>query len=406
MTYFCSSAMVDLTHCPLDRLLPTLTSIENNNGIVNPSVTSHLIVICCQYFSADYLIELDFKKSSQFTNSQTLVTYGMKMTRHTDNTIYKGTCVVCETVVEMRYWFSRYLDKTPKKVVAVRNGRQKIQDVDVVICPRLYLDSLNEKNFFRTIFTTPWLKSTCTVSTLFSYVLTPRVSESIDFQCFNVLVPRTLPTVTYLYFVTNEPFLGRHWNFTEELRQDCDSGCSNCNTTKNLLRLSCHHLICQECLTRKFTNCSMMMFESCIVCRRSIYNSHIIRLVDKHPCRKTLFDRQNELVKKLRGRTLYFDFDTPQNKTHTQQVLIQLLQTLHGNCSLSPFADLPDFVHYGEIDNVVVYQTFFPPTPVLNKIVNCFSYHRSKPVNFFILYTDSSFKREWKIIIEKCKLME
>lgn len=186
----------------------------------------------------------------------------------------------------------------------------------------------------------------------------------------------------------------------EELYREQDV-CAHCHKSNNdLLRLSCCHFICQVCLLRKFTNCSMMTFESCIVCKRVIFNSHIIRLKNQHPCRQTLFDIQKDLSKTLQGRSVYFDFDAPHNKTHTQQAIVQLLQTKHGEYSLSPFAELPTFTNYGEIDNVVVYQTFFPPTSVLKKILDCFSYHRVIPVNLFILYTDPSFMEEWKYNVE------
>jgi predicted RNA-binding protein YlxR (DUF448 family) len=143
-----------------------------------------------------------------------------------------------------------------------------------------------------------------------------------------------------------------------------------------------------------------MTFESCTVCKRVIFNSHIIRLKNQQPCRQTLFDIQKDLSKTLQGRSVYFDFDAPHNKTHTQQAIVQLLQTKHGEYSLSPFAELPTFANYGEVDNVVVYQTFFPPASVLKKILDCFSYHRVTPVNLFILYTDPSFMEEWKYNVE------
>lgn len=402
--------MIKLQHGSLDSLIASVVTYEKNNGIFETldgcKVTSNFMNIFCPNVSVDHLITLDtITKTKSFQRTLTFITSGMKMT-YNEESMYSGSCIICETVFEASYWYSRYTLLTKKKVLVIKSRRKTIPDADVVICPRLYVNVLVHLKFYRVVYTNPWLKTigSSNISSLFSYALTHRNDDMNDVQCFRLeMWHLAKPRITHLYYVSNKPFIGNEWNFPQQQSLSSTLLCSNClHYNKATLKLACSHLVCKKCLIFKITNCKNIALESCHVCKHLIYKTNIVRLVyNQKPETKTLTDVKKIVLEKFLGKTVFFDLDTPNTKVWTQKMILTMSSgSSNAQYFFSPFAELPPYVHYEDVENVVINQTFQPTAAYVQKIMNLFCYNRSQPVNLVVLFSKKSFLKKWKTLID------
>lgn len=401
-----SITMIKLFHGSYDSIINTLVQYERDDGMFHTTdgcrVTSNFMNIFCTSLSIDFLIAFDninvVKKSQKII---TYITNGMKMT-YDQETHFFGSCIVCETVFEANYWFYRYRLLTNKSVLAIKSKRKSIPRADVIICPRIYVNLIRNQSFYRVVYTTHWLKNLNTssqISSLFSYALMNHVENFNDLQCFRLQMKIiSKPFFKHFYYVTQQKFNGKEWNFTQKywtLKEVC---CQCLKHTKSTLKLECFHIICKDCLMFKVTECDKISLVCCHVCKKIIYNTKITRLVDSFPKTKTLTEVRKEVFENAKGKTIYFDLDVKSTKTYTQKTVLNMMsqETCQGIFHLSPFADLPSYLHYQDIETVIINQTFQPTAVFVKKMLDLFCYNRSQAVNIIILHSKTSFIKKWK----------